>query len=83
MLIVWYSKHEMCVKWGQSTSSLFTVSRDVRQGGILFPRIFAVPIDDRAKHSDGGKLEYFFIEHQCINHVMYGDDMCVYSLFSS
>ena len=39
----------MCIKWGQSTSSFFTVSNGVRQGGILSPRLFAVYVDDLSK----------------------------------
>ena len=34
MFIFWYSKQEMCIKWGRSTSSFFTVSNGVRQGAF-------------------------------------------------
>ena len=40
------SKQEMCIKGGQSTSSLFTISNCVRQSDILSPRLFAVYVDD-------------------------------------
>ena len=46
MFILWHSKQEMCDKWGQSTSSIFIVSSDVRQGDILSPQLLAVFIDD-------------------------------------
>ena len=66
----------MCIKWGQATSDIFTISNSVRQGGILLPRLFAVYFDDLSKQlidaSSGS-----FIEHQCINHVMYADDICL------
>ena len=35
ILFLWHSKQEMCIKWGQATSDYFTISNDVRQGGIL------------------------------------------------
>ena len=76
MFIFWYSKQEMCIKWGQSTSSFFTVSNGVRQGGILSPRLFAVYVDDLSKHLHDARSGCF-IGHQCINHVMYADDICL------
>ena len=76
MLIFWYSSQEMCIKWGQSTSCFFTVSNGVRQGGILSPRLFAVYVDDLSKQLSDARSGCF-IEHQCINHVMYADDICL------
>ena len=76
MFIFWYSKQEMCIKWGQSTSSFFTVSNGVRQGGILSPRLFSVYVDDLSKHLHDARSGCF-IGHQCINHVMYADDICL------
>ena len=52
----------------------FTISNDVRQGGILSPRLFAVYVGDlfmQLIDARSGSL----IEHQCINHVMYADDI--------
>ena len=66
----------MCIKWGQSTSCFFTVSNGVRQGGILSPRLFVVYVDDISKQLSGA-LSGCFIGHQCINHVMYADDICL------
>ena len=75
MFIIWYCKQEMYIKWGQSTSSFFTVLNGVRHGGMLTPRLFAVCVDDLSKHIHDARLGCF-IEHQCINHVMYADDTC-------
>ena len=75
MLIFWYGKQEMCTKWDQATSDYFTISNGVRQGGILSPRLFAVYVDDLSKQSIDARSGCF-IEHQCINHVMYADDIC-------
>ena len=66
----------MCIKWGLSTSSFFTVSNGVRQGGILSPRLSAVCVDDLSKHLHDARSGCF-IGHQCINHVMYADDICL------
>ena len=66
----------MCIKWSQSTSSFFTVSNGVRQGGILSPRLFGVYVDDISKHLHDAKSGCF-IGHQCINRVMYADDICL------
>ena len=66
----------MCIKWSQSTSSFFTVSNGVRQSGILSPRLFAVYVDNLSKHLHDARSGCF-IGHQCINHVMYADDICL------
>ena len=76
MLIFWYSNQETCIKWGQSTSCLFTVSNGVRQGGILSPRLFAVYVDDLSKQLSDTRSGCF-IGHQCINHVIYAEDICL------
>ena len=60
----------------QSTSSLFTVSNGVRQSGILSPWLFAVYVDDLSKPVHDARAGCF-IEHQCINHVVYADDICI------
>ena len=66
----------MCIKWGQATSGFFTISNDVRQGGILLPRLFTVYVDDLSKQLIDARSGCF-IEHRCINHVMYADDICL------
>ena len=68
----------MCIKWGQSTSSFFTVSNGVGQGGILSPRVFAVYVDDLSNHLHDARSGCF-VGHQCINHVMYADNICLFA----
>ena len=75
-LIFWHSKQEMCIKWGQTTADYFTISNGVRQGSILSPRLFAVYVDDLSKQLIDTRSGCF-VEHQCINHVMYVDDICL------
>ena len=72
----WYSKQEICIKWGNETSTCFTISNGVRQGGILSPTLFSIYIDD---------LSFILpeigigchIDELCINHVSYVDDLCL------
>ena len=44
----WYAHQTMCVRWGSSVSSKFTVSNGVRQGGILSPFLFNIYIMGKA-----------------------------------
>ena len=41
----------MCVRWGSSVSSKFTVSNGVRQRGILSPFLFNTYMDDLSVNS--------------------------------
>jgi hypothetical protein len=45
ILVSWFSKSLVRVRWGDHLSSSFTVSAGVRQGGVLSPFLFAVYID--------------------------------------
>ena len=66
----------MCIKWGKFNSMYFKVSNGVRQGGVLSPKLFAIYIDDLSQDlatcKSGG-----YINEQCMNHVMYADDICL------
>ena len=66
----------MCIKWDQATSDSFTIYNGVRQGGILSLRLFAVYVDDLSKQLIDARSGCC-IEHQCFNHVLYADDICV------
>ena len=35
----------MCIRWGNTFSSLFSVSNGVKQGGILSPALFNIYMD--------------------------------------
>ena len=35
----------MCIRWGNTLSSLFSVSNSVKQGGILSPALFNIYMD--------------------------------------
>ena len=78
LLDFWYTNQTMCVSWSGCLSDEFKVSNGVRQGGILSPFLFNVYVDDLSKLLNtcttgcmiGGSL---------INHVMYADDLVVFS----
>ena len=65
----------MCIKWGQATSDYFTISNGVRQG-LVSPRLFVDGLSKQLIDARSG----CFIQHPCINHLMYVDDICFYVL---
>ena len=76
ILLFWYSKQTVCIKWGTCMSDYFCISIGVRHGGILSPGLFFVYVDDLSdkliKSKTGGH-----IDNLCMNHVMYADDICL------
>ena len=59
-----------------SLASLCNVSNGVRQGGVLSPKLFAIYIDDLSQDLALCKSGCY-INEQCMNQVMYADDICV------
>ena len=82
LLVFWYTKQEMKVRWGNTISSSFKVGNGVKQGGILSPVLFNIYIDKLSialnDTAIGGK-----IGGQLLNHLCYSDDMCLISISSS
>ena len=72
----WYSKQEICIKWGNETSSCFTISNGVRQGGTLSPVLFSIYIHDLSVLLSQSGIGCH-IDDLCINHVFYADDLCL------
>ena len=66
----------MCIKWGKNSSTYFNVSNGVRQGGVLSPKMFDIYIDDLSLDLAMCKSGCC-IDDQCMNHVMYSDDICL------
>ena len=52
------------------------VSNGVRQRGILSPKLFAIYVDDLSHELTLCKSGCY-IDDQCMNHVMYADDICL------
>ena len=66
----------MRIKWGKFNSMYFKVSNGVHQGGVLSPKLFAIYIDDLSQDLAMCK-SVCYINEQCMNHVMYADDICL------
>ena len=66
----------VCIKWDNAVSQYFRISNGVRQGGILSPKLFALYMNGlygALSHCKAG----CYINKQCMNHILYGDDTCV------
>ena len=59
-----------------SSISIRHISISVRQGRILSPKLFSVYIDDLSDKLVMCKVGCY-IDNQCMNHVMYADDICL------
>ena len=76
ILCFWYRSQQLCILWGKTRSSFFTISNGVRQGGILSPKLFSVYMDDLSKLLISSGIGCF-IDNVCFNHVFYADDLCL------
>ena len=64
------------IKWGTAVSQYFRISNGVRQGRILFSKLFTLyrnGLSGALSHCKAG----CYINEQCMNHIMYADDICV------
>ena len=73
LLMVWFSTQTFTVHWGNSYSSRFSVSNGVRQGGILFPVLFNVYVDDLSVQLSSVNIGCYQ-NGMCMNHLFYADD---------
>ena len=70
----WFSNSFTCVRWGSQYSQSYKQLTGVRQGGSLSPYLFAIFIDDIAKHvSVTGKGCHFGFT--CLSIILYADDI--------
>ena len=76
ILLFWYTKQTMCVKWGDCMSDYFYVSNGIRQGGILSPKLYSVYVDDISDYLVKSQIGCH-IDNVCVNHVRYADDICL------
>ena len=78
LLCYWYKTQTMKVKWGKTFSDSFSVSNGVRQGGILSPYLFSIYLDDLSQKLNTVRAGCY-IGNVCLNHIMFADDICVFS----
>ena len=76
ILLFWYTKQTMCVKWGNCMSDYYYVSNGVRQGGILSLKLYSVYVDDLSDYLVKSQIGCQ-IDNVCVNHVTYADDICL------
>ena len=77
ILLFWYTKQTMCVKWGNCMPDYFYVSNVVGQGGILSLKLYSVYVNDLSDYLVKSQIGCQ-IDNVCIiNHVMYADDICL------
>ena len=72
----------MCIRWGNTFSSLFSVSNGVKQGGILSPALFNIYMDGLSTSLNSSNIGGH-IGGNLLNHLCYAGDMCLISLSSS
>ena len=82
LLMFWYTKQDMKLRWGNTLSSSFQVGNGVKQEGILSPVLFNIYMDKLSMTLNntviGGQ-----IGGQLLNHLCYADDMCLISISSA
>jgi len=79
-IIAFWNQHQyMSVKWGNATSTTYTVINGVKQSGILSSLLFNVYNDDLnltlSKSNIGCRLG-----GRLINHITYVNDLCILSM---
>ena len=78
IIAFWYKFQLMCVKWGNSLSSFFSVSNGVRQGSVLSPHLFNVYVDEISKCLNSLNIGCQ-LDGLLLNHLFYADDLCIFA----
>ena len=82
LLVFWYSRQRMFVRWGDTCSTSFCLINGVKQSGIISPMLFNLYMDDLSLMLNcsgiGGYIGISFINHLC-----YAEDLYLISLSSS
>ena len=74
ILDCWYAENFACVKWGKSLSPFVMPATGTRQGGITFPYLFAVLIQDVIVKLHKSTLGCH-IRNSCFNAFMFAEDL--------
>jgi hypothetical protein len=78
ILMCWYNKVFIVVKW-QNVTSNFVKLKAGKAGGILSPYLFAISVDAVLLKLEKSKLGCF-INYDCYNSFMYADDLILLSV---
>ena len=78
ILAYWYANQSMQVRWGSSVSGPFSVGNGVRQGGLLSPALFNLYMNDLSDQLNDCSTGCM-IGNTVINHLMYADDLAIFS----
>ena len=78
ILSFWYANQSMFIKWGHCVSAPFGVRNGVRQGGILSPILFNMYVDELSVCLNLWNTGCM-IGNTLVNHIMYADDLVVFS----
>ena len=76
ILSYWYENQQMCVRWGGTYSTFFSVTNGVRQGSILSPYLFNIYVDDLSVALNACRVGCC-VGKILINHLMYADDLVI------
>ena len=79
IIVLWYNKLYISVKWGGFRSMFSKIVSGVRQGGILSPGLFNLVVDSVLNSLEKSKLGCF-IKAVCRNSIMYADDLILLSI---
>ena len=77
-LLKWYRSSKAKVRWAGEFSKIFSISKGMRQGSILSPRLFSVFINDlllQLKSNENGMKLY----NLKLNAIAYADDINLFS----
>ena len=74
ILVLWYTQQGVRVRWGSHTSSSFSCSNGVRQGGVLSPVLFTVYVDAITEPLKASRIGCS-MANTLVNHLYYADDL--------
>ena len=74
IIMIWYEKNSIVIKWNTASSNAVTLSHGVRQGGVISPILFALYVDDMLFELNSAGIGCVF-KGLPIAALMYADDI--------